>query len=146
MQRSMNRSLNPFGTVYPLKDTTGAYYFTDTEKGGVHRLFGFPVVLDDNIPAGTILFGNFRYYGVNVPSGVAVVHVEKGEIEYDGIYPAINQMFSKKHFQGLRYVNRQEDMGLEGLRKSKQSYRPVKMSKKYVVRIGPCGGERYGTV
>ena len=61
-----------FGTVYPLKDTTGAYYFTDTEKGGVHRLFGFPVVLDDNIPAGTILFGNFRYYGVNVPSGVAV--------------------------------------------------------------------------
>lgn len=61
-----------FGTVYPLKDTTDAYYFTDTEKGGVHRLFGFPVVLDDNIPAGTILFGNFRYYGVNVPSGVAV--------------------------------------------------------------------------
>lgn len=61
-----------FGTVYPLKDTAGAYYFTDTEKGGVHRLFGFPVVLDDNIPAGTILFGNFRYYGVNVPSGVAV--------------------------------------------------------------------------
>lgn len=84
--------------------------------------------------------------GETLPSGVAVVHVEKGEIEYDGIYPAINQMFSKKHFQGLRYVNRQEDMGLEGLRKSKLSYRPVKMSKKYVVRIGPCGGGRYGTV
>ncbi len=61
-----------FGQVYTLKDGNQAYHFTDTERGGVHRLFGFPIVLDDNIPAGTILFGNFRYYGVNVPSGVAV--------------------------------------------------------------------------
>jgi HK97 family phage major capsid protein/HK97 family phage prohead protease len=61
-----------FSQVYTLKDGNQAYHFTDTEKGGVHRLFGFPVVLDDNIPAGTILFGNFRYYGVNLPSGVAV--------------------------------------------------------------------------
>ena len=38
----------------------------------MHRLFGFPVVLDNNIPAGTVLFGNFRYYGVNVPEGVAM--------------------------------------------------------------------------
>ena len=61
-----------FGNVYPLKDGEGRYLFTDTEGGGVHRLFGFPVVLDDNLPAGNILFGNFRYYGVNVPEGVAV--------------------------------------------------------------------------
>lgn len=61
-----------FGNVYPLKDGMGNYLFTDTERGGVHRLFGFPVVLDDNLPAGKILFGNFRYYGVNVPEGVAV--------------------------------------------------------------------------
>lgn len=61
-----------FGTVYPLKDGIGNYLFTDTEGGGVRRLFGFPIVLDDNIPAGTVLFGNFRYYGVNIPQGVAV--------------------------------------------------------------------------
>lgn len=78
--------------------------------------------------------------GETLESGVAVVHIEKGEIEYDGIYPAINQMFSKKHFEGLKYVNRQEDMGLEGLRKSKLSYRPVKMVKKYVIRV--CAGKR----
>lgn len=35
-------------------------------------MFGFEIVLDDNIPAGTILFGSFRYYGVNIPQGVAV--------------------------------------------------------------------------
>ena len=61
-----------FGTVYPLKDGLGNYLFTDAAAGGVHRLFGFPIVLDDNIPAGTVLFGNFKYYGVNIPSGVAV--------------------------------------------------------------------------
>ena len=61
-----------FGQVYPLKNLDGDYLFTDTEKGGVRRLFGFEIVLDDNIPAGTVLFGNFRYYGVNIPAGVAV--------------------------------------------------------------------------
>ena len=61
-----------YGQVYPLKDGDGRYLFTDTESGGVRRLFGFEIVLDDNIPAGTVLFGNFRYYGVNIPEGVAV--------------------------------------------------------------------------
>lgn len=61
-----------FGSVYPLKDNDGRYFFTDPESGGVRRLFGFEIVLDDNIPAGTVLFGNFRYYGVNIPQGVAI--------------------------------------------------------------------------
>lgn len=61
-----------FGTVYPLKDGESRYFFTDPERGGTRRLFGFETVLDDNIPAGTILFGNFRYYGVNIPQGVAI--------------------------------------------------------------------------
>ena len=61
-----------FGSVYPLKDGENRYFFTDPERGGVRRLFGFEIVLDDNIPAGTILFGNFRYYGVNIPQGVAI--------------------------------------------------------------------------
>lgn len=61
-----------FGQVYALKDDQGAYLFTDPANGGVHRLFGFPIVIDDNIPVGTVLFGNFKYYGVNIPEGVAV--------------------------------------------------------------------------
>jgi hypothetical protein len=60
------------GCLYPLKDATGAYIFANTESGGQHRLFGFAIVLDDNLPAGTVLFGNFRYYGVNIPQGIAV--------------------------------------------------------------------------
>lgn len=61
-----------FGMVYRMKDGDARYYFTDTETGGVRRLFGFEIVLDDNLPTGTILFGNFRYYGLNIPSGIVV--------------------------------------------------------------------------
>jgi HK97 family phage major capsid protein len=61
-----------YGKVYPLMSTTGEFIFADTETGGVSRLFGFPIVLDDNLPAGTVLFGNFKYYGVNVPESVAI--------------------------------------------------------------------------
>ncbi len=61
-----------FNSIYPLKDANGAYIFTNAESGGQHRLFGFEIVLDDNITAGIIIFGNFKYYGANIPQGVAV--------------------------------------------------------------------------
>jgi len=62
-----------FGQVYPIKTTVGDYVFmSDPQAGGIRRLFGFPIVTDDNIPAGTVLFGNFAYYGVNVPAGLAI--------------------------------------------------------------------------
>lgn len=61
-----------FGQVYPLKTGTGEFFFATPESGGVHRLFGYEIVVDDHIPANTILFGNFKYYGVNVAESVAV--------------------------------------------------------------------------
>jgi HK97 family phage major capsid protein len=62
-----------FGSVYPAKTSDGALrLMQDAQNGSVRRLFGFPIVIDDNIPANTIIFGNFKYYGINVPSSVAV--------------------------------------------------------------------------
>jgi hypothetical protein len=54
------------------------------------------------------------------------VHFEKA-LEEDGAYAAINQAFSahlQKKYPGLRWLNREDDMGLPGLRKAKQSYCP----------------------
>ena len=78
-----------------------------------------------------------KIVGVSVgeitPTNVGVVLFEKAAIEYEGLYTAINQMFAEKHFKNVRYINRQEDMAIEGLRKSKQSYFPVMLLDKYTI-------------
>ena len=57
----------------------------------------------------------------------AVVHYEKGTPDYDGIYKAINQETAKILQKDFKYINRQSDMNLPGLRKAKMSYRPHHM-------------------
>lgn len=64
-----------------------------------------------------------------------VVHVEKAKSGIIGIYQAINWEFLKSQAQGFRFVNREQDLGVEGLRRAKMSYNPVRLIKKY--RIGP---------
>jgi uncharacterized protein len=64
-----------------------------------------------------------------------VVHFEKGRSEFTGVYQAINQMFLEDKGQGYTYVNREQDLGDAGLRKSKLSYDPPKFIKKYEVRV-----------
>jgi len=62
------------------------------------------------------------------------VHFEKALDIADGAYPAINQGFAaalREKYPGLRYLNREDDMGLEGLRKAKLSYCPDHMVEKY---------------
>jgi HK97 family phage major capsid protein len=62
-----------FGKVYSAKAADGnLILIQDAQNGSVRRLFGFEIVVDDNIPADTIIFGNFWYYGVNMPEGIAI--------------------------------------------------------------------------
>lgn len=61
--------------------------------------------------------------GERVCDDVFVVHFEKALPGYNGLYAAINNFFAKELTQ-YRYINREEDLGIEGLRKAKLSYRP----------------------
>lgn len=55
-----------------------------------------------------------------------IVHIEKAFPDIQGAYPLINQQFVRNELLGkYEYVNREEDMGLEGLRKAKLSYHPA---------------------
>lgn len=65
-------------------------------------------------------------YGEPLSADCFVTHFEKAPAEVQGAYAIINQEFAKSLLeQGYQYVNREEDLGFEGLRKAKQSYKPV---------------------
>ena len=59
------------------------------------------------------------------------IHVEKANKDIRGLYVAIGKFFLERNFEGYEFVNREEDMGLESLRRAKQMLHPVKMVKKY---------------
>ncbi len=72
--------------------------------------------------------------GEPLNSDTFCVHIEKADTAYAGVYAAINQQFSAHiREQGFAFINREEDLGLEGLRKAKQSYHPITMLKKLCV-------------
>ena len=83
------------------------------------ELSGNAIRIDGNIEAISV------YEGMNPDT--AIVHYEKGSPDYDGIYKVINQETAKTLQKDFMYINRESDMGLPGLRKAKQSYRPHHM-------------------
>ena len=68
------------------------------------------------------------------PSNVGIVHIEKADTNYNGSYTKLMNMFAKEVLKGTDVINRQEDMGNEGIRQSKLSYKPFGYCKKYFLR------------
>jgi hypothetical protein len=63
----------------------------------------------------------------------AVIHIEKANPDILGLYAAINQLFCLNAWSKVTYINREQDMGVEGLRKAKESYYPHHMVNKYTL-------------
>lgn len=84
--------------------------------GGLIRIGGAPVAF-------TI--------GEEINAEAYDVHFEKALGGYDGLYPAINHEFASRRLGGYRYINREEDMGIEGLRRAKLSYYPAIVLMRY---------------
>ena len=89
------------------------------------KLSGIAIRIHDNIEAIAV------YEKMN--SDTAVVHYEKGSPEYDGIYKAINQETAKTIQKDFKFINRESDMGIPGLRKAKMSYKPHHMVKVFAL-------------
>jgi hypothetical protein len=89
-------------------------------------LIGGAVVVDGRIEAFAI--------GERLNPTTAVVHFEKANPEIRGMYQLINHWFSQNDLSGYTYVNREQDLGIEGLRKAKESYHPHHMVRKFTVR------------
>lgn len=71
-----------------------------------------------------------------IVNGVLFVHVEKADISYRGAYQMINNEFAKLYAtEDVVFINREEDVGDEGLRTSKKSYHPCGILNKYIVEL-----------
>jgi hypothetical protein len=69
--------------------------------------------------------------GSLISPGVLDVHVEKADYEVPGAYQMIHRQFLLSEWADAEWVNREEDMGLEGLRRAKLSYHPAEILLKY---------------
>lgn len=87
---------------------------------------------------GAILKANNKIISLSIGEKVGdtlFVHVEKGLIEFSGVYQVMVQKFAETYAGDLLFINREEDDGVEGLRKSKLSYHPIGLLNKYSVEI-----------
>ena len=118
------------------KDPDGDYHL---EQLSLMRALADPARLGME---GLVLLEDDRILAFSMASRLSAdtfdIHFEKARDDVDGAYPAINQAFAKylrDKFPEVRYLNREDDMGLEGLRKAKLSYQPAFLVEKYWARL-----------
>jgi uncharacterized protein len=73
-------------------------------------------------------------FGEALNPDTVVIHIEKADPDIHGAYQMINQQFLEHQWPNMTWVNREEDLGIEGLRKAKTAYNPVKMIEKFVLQ------------
>lgn len=132
----IRRFINTYSQNYRFRD------FEEKDRGGVYELFGswsltksfdgylgsaerqerrlvekaldyaskYDDFFADVLEVGGKIVG-FEF-GERLASSNGIVHIEKGDINYDGVYPMFCHAFAAKHFVDVGFVNRQEDMGL----------------------------------
>lgn len=105
------------------------YYELQGIKNIIHNmdilgLKGIAVYVDNEVAAFTI--------GEKVSDDMAIIHIEKAFTKYEGVYSFINRVFVEQCFNNVKIINREQDLGIEGLRKSKMSYYPMQLEKKFI--------------
>ena len=86
---------------------------------------GAVICVDDKCAAYT--------FGEMLNPQTLVIHVEKAHMDYEGAYQAIGNLFLKNIVKDVIYINREQDLGVPGLRRAKESYKPIRMEKKSIV-------------
>lgn len=88
------------------------------------NLVGGAIYIENRLVAFTV--------GERITEDMQLIHIEKADYTIDGIFPMINQQYILHECEEIEWVNREEDMGIEGMRKAKHSYYPARMIEKYL--------------
>jgi hypothetical protein len=114
-------------TADPLNLEERKKTFEVFENYDIYNLSGGLLAVEDRIAAISVgeVIGDTLY-----------VHIEKANREYQGVYQTMVNEFAKYYVsEGVRYINREEDVGDIGLRTSKMSYHPIALLEKYTVEV-----------
>ena len=84
-------------------------------------------------------------YGGPVNYDTFDVCVEKADYNYEGIYAVINRDFVRSLPEQYIHINREEDLGIPGLRRAKESYKPELLLHKFTIMLKHPLGEQYNT-
>ena len=107
----------------------------DYEVRGIHEILKNCSIMP--VEMGGVYVDNkleaFSIGSFNPLENMAIIHIEKANPDMRGLYQYINREFLIHAFPSVRLVNREDDLGLEGLRRAKMSYNPVDFARKYSV-------------
>ncbi|MGD9135282.1 MAG: phosphatidylglycerol lysyltransferase domain-containing protein [Desulfobacterales bacterium] len=107
------------------------------ENKSISRIFQSWNQLSSTLGGALLVEGAMVAYTVAeaLTEETVVIHFEKGDTQYKGVYQAINQMFLAHSARDFLQVNREQDLNDPGLRKAKLSYQPVEFLQKYRVKL-----------
>ena len=108
----------------------------DAEILGIHDILNNDEVFDSVKIGGIFIDGRLRAFSIgnyNPAERMAIIDIEKADPEINGLYQMINREFLVHEFPDAEIVNREDDVGLPGLRKAKLSYCPIGYERKYMI-------------
>jgi len=127
-ESNLSAAIQMVQTWYEQKTTENPDSDFHMEKAAISKAFHYYHELDME---GLLLWGEDRLLGITLGSPLSSdtfdIHFEKAFSDVQGAYAVINQEFArylKEKYPQICYLDREEDMGIEGLRKSKLSYHP----------------------
>jgi hypothetical protein len=149
----INKCLKSYAITYaPItEDTIGQCLSLQTDWCDVRQCNRFPDLANE-FEAIKEMFSNYRELeliggaislegsiqafavGERLNENTAVIHFEKANPDVTGLYQLINKEFVTEALGDFEYVNREQDLGNEGLRKAKLSYHPDHFVEKYTVQ------------
>jgi hypothetical protein len=84
-----------------------------------------------------IVEGEVKAFTLGEPlsEDMALIHIEKADPGIPGLYQLINQQFCARRWDQMKFINREQDLGIPGLREAKLSYNPDHFVKKYSISL-----------